>query len=64
MTPKEVIKKLILPKEITEDLAYFCGVLAGDGSIGYRENKKEYCIKCVGNPADEQDYYNILKIIN
>jgi len=60
MTPKEVIKKLILPKEITEDLAYFCGVLAGDGSIGYRENKKEYCIKCVGNPADEQDYYNFL----
>jgi len=60
MTLKERIKNLILPNELNEDLAYFCGVLAGDGSIGYREKKKEYCIKCVGNPKDEQEYYNIL----
>jgi hypothetical protein len=60
MTPKERIKNLVLPDELSEDLAYFCGILAGDGSIGYRENKKEYCIKCVGNPKDEQEYYNIL----
>lgn len=60
LTPKEKIKGIIFPKEITTDLAYFCGVLAGDGSIGYRKKKKEYCIKCVGNPKDEQEYYNIL----
>ncbi|MBM3234109.1 hypothetical protein FJZ19_03370 [Candidatus Pacearchaeota archaeon] len=51
---------MILPNEITPELAYLCGVFAGDGSIGYRENKKEYCIKCVGNPKDEQEYYNEL----
>ena len=60
LTPKERIKDLKLPQQIEGDLAYFCGVLAGDGSIGYREKKKEYCIKCVGNPKDEQEYYNIL----
>lgn len=57
LTPKERLKGLILPKELTEDLAYFCGVLAGDGSIGFRKNKKEYCIKCVGNPKDEKEFY-------
>lgn len=57
LTPKERIKNLILPKKITPQLAYFCGVLAGDGNIGFREKKKEYCIKCVGNPADEIKYY-------
>jgi len=60
LTSKERIKELLFPKEITPELAYFCGVLAGDGSIGYREKKKEYCIKCVGNPTDEQEYYNDL----
>jgi len=60
LTPKERIKGLILPREITKELAYFCGVLAGDGSIGFREKKKEYCIKCVGNPKDEIEYYDIL----
>ncbi len=59
-TPKEKIKNLILPEKPSLELAYFCGVLAGDGSIGYRDSKKEYCIKCVGNPKDEQEYYNSL----
>ena len=26
---------LKIPTEITEDLAYLCGVFAGDGSIGF-----------------------------
>lgn len=60
LTPKERIKKLILPKEISEDLAYFCGVLAGDGSIGFQEKKKDYWIKCVGNPADEKEFYDFI----
>lgn len=59
-TPKEKIKNLQLLNQIDTDLAYFCGVLAGDGSIGYREKKKEYSIKCVGNPKDEIEFYNIL----
>jgi len=60
LTPKERIKNLILPKEITPELAYFCGVLAGDGSIGFQEKKKDYWIRCVGNPKDEQEFYNKL----
>ena len=60
LTPVERIKGLTFPKEIDEDLAYLIGVLAGDGSMGYRENKKEYWIKCVGNPRDEVEYYDIL----
>lgn len=42
---------------INEDLAYLCGVLAGDGSINIRENKYDYEIKCVGNPRDEKEFY-------
>ena len=48
---------IILPQELTKDLAYLCGVLAGDGSIGFREKKYEYSIKCVGNPKDEKSFY-------
>lgn len=58
LTPKERIKGLSLPKEITPDLAYFCGVLAGDGSIRFQEAKKQYEIKCVGNPKDEKEFYD------
>lgn len=57
-TPKEKIKKLILPEALTPDLAYFCGVLAGDGSIRFQKEKMLYQIKCVGNPKDEQEFYN------
>lgn len=60
LTPREKIKGLILPSDMGEDLAYFCGVLAGDGSIGFSEKKKDYWIKCVGNPKDEQEFYNII----
>jgi len=58
LTPKERIKKLTFPSEINKELAYFSGVLAGDGSIGFNENKKQYWIKCVGNPRDEKEFYN------
>jgi len=58
LTPKERIKKLTFPSEINKELAYFCGVLAGDGSIGFQEKKKHYWIKCVGNPRNEKEFYN------
>lgn len=48
---------IVLPSKLTKDLAYLCGVLAGDGSIGFREKKYEYSIKCVGNPKDEKSFY-------
>jgi len=47
-----------LPEEVTEDLAYLCGMFMGDGHLSYRENKKNYSIKCVGNPTDEKDLYD------
>lgn len=58
----DIKRKIILPKKITEDLAYICGVIAGDGSINYRIKKKEYSLKIVGNPKDEKEFYN--KIIS
>jgi len=52
-------KGLVLPTRITEDLAYLCGVLAGDGNINIRKEryKHDYVIKCVGNPKDEKPFY-------
>ncbi|KKQ76846.1 MAG: hypothetical protein UT00_C0030G0001, partial [Parcubacteria group bacterium GW2011_GWA1_38_7] len=43
---------------VTSDLAYLCGVFAGDGSISIRLKKHDYEVKCVGNPLDEKEYYN------
>ena len=51
-------KGLFLPSELTEDLAYICGVLLGDGHLHFREEKKEYSIKCVGHPTDEKEFYD------
>tara|TARA_Y100000310_G_C20665019_1_gene807014 strand:- start:872 stop:1552 length:681 start_codon:yes stop_codon:yes gene_type:complete len=50
-----VLKHVDLPKRITNDLAYLCGVFAGDGSIHY--NKRRGALKVVGNPKDEKEFY-------
>ncbi len=50
-------RKITLPRKITMNLAYLCGILAGDGSMGFRPLKHEYRIKCVGNPKDEKGLY-------
>jgi hypothetical protein len=50
-------KKIKIPK-INTDLAYLCGVLAGDGYIGIRDHKNEYVINCGGNPKDEKEFYD------
>lgn len=55
---KDYIKNLKLPGKLSPKLAYVCGILAGDGSINIRESKKDYLIKCVGNPKDEKEFYN------
>lgn len=44
--------------ELTEELAYLCGFILGDGSINIREEKHDYCIQAVGNPRDEKEYYD------
>lgn len=57
-----MLNKIETPKILTDDLAYLCGVLAGDGSISFRESKGTYQLKCVGNPKNEKlFYFNILR---
>ncbi|MBD3355290.1 hypothetical protein GF361_04880 [Candidatus Woesearchaeota archaeon] len=58
LSKKDKAKGLKIPKKINQDLAYLIGVFAGDGSLGYRPNKYEYSLKCVGNPKDEKEFYN------
>jgi hypothetical protein len=60
LSRKDYIKGLKLPEETSADLAYLCGVLAGDGNIYVREEKYDYAIKCVGNPKDEQEFYYVV----
>jgi len=52
------LKQIKLPSLKNEDLAYLCGVLAGDGSIYVNYKKYDYAIKCVGNPIKERGFYN------
>ncbi len=51
-------REIILPSEVTEDLAYLCGILAGDGYIApLTDIKHKYTIICCGNPKDEKEFY-------
>ncbi len=54
----DIKRGIKLPEKVTPELAYLSGVLMGDGSMGYRENKYEYWLKCAGNPKDEKEYYD------
>ncbi|MBI3190725.1 hypothetical protein HYZ41_03405 [archaeon] len=54
------MRRISIPSKLTCDLAYICGVLAGDGSINIRPNKYDYAVKCVGNPKDEKEFYDII----
>lgn len=58
LNKKDIKKGLKIPVIINKELAYLCGVLAGDGSIQVRNQKHEYSIKCVGNPKDEKKFYH------
>ena len=57
----DAAKGLKLPNTNSPELAYLCGILTGDGSIFERKDKKDYVLKCVGNPKDEQElYYQVI----
>ena len=58
MFPKNMKQGLMLPIESSEDLAYFCGLLAGDGNIGIRPKKNDYYVRLDGNPADEKEFFH------
>ena len=51
-------KGLKLPNTLSLELAYLCGIIVGDGSIFQRSDKKDYCLKVVGNPKDERELYH------
>src|SRR3989344_2472652 len=54
-------RKIKLPHEIIPDLAYLCGILAGDGHISKDYGgKSRNRISCGGNPKDEKPFYNII----
>jgi len=57
LSRKDKIKGLKIPENVSPELAYLCGVLAGDGSICYRKSKNEYSVYCSGNPKDEKSFY-------
>jgi len=57
LSNKDKEKGLVLPSKLSSELAYLSGVLAGDGNIFVRSDKKDYRIKCVGNPKDEKEFY-------
>jgi intein/homing endonuclease len=57
LSGKDISKRLTFPKRVSDDLAYLCGILAGDGNIYIREYKYDYTLTCVGNPADEIMFY-------
>lgn len=52
------MKSLVLPEHPSPELAYFCGLLAGDGHIAIRRDKSDYLVFCAGNPADEKEFYD------
>lgn len=54
---KDKLKGMKIPEKESANLAYLCGIFAGDGSINIREHKKDYYLKCVGNPYDETELY-------
>ena len=58
LSQKDRSRGMKLPKILESNLAYLCGILTGDGSIYQRKQKKDYIIKCVGNPKNEIPFYN------
>ena len=62
----DIKRGIKLPKEITPELAYFCGLMAGDGHVSNGTIKHKYNITCSGNPADEKEFYDnqVKKLLN
>lgn len=50
---------ITIPK-LSEELAYLCGVIAGDGCISIRESRHDYAINCAGNAKDEREFYDTI----
>ena len=57
----DIKEKRILPKEPSEKLAEFIGILAGDGHVGYHEKSNDYLITISSNAKDELKYLRYAK---
>jgi len=49
---------VILPEQLNENLAYFCGFLVGDGHIQFDKINKKYQITICGNPNNEKEFFD------
>lgn len=57
----DIKRGIKIPNKITQDVAYLCGVLAGDGHISKEDVKSiKYRVICGGNPKDEKEFYDIM----
>lgn len=55
----DVKRNFKVPEILDGDLAYLCGVMAGDGHLGNgRSFGDKYEINCGGNPSDEIEFYD------
>jgi len=67
LSKNDIRRGIKIPKKISKDVAYFCGIMAGDGHISnFKDVKHRYNLYCGGNPKDEVKFYdsilsNILK---
>ena len=55
----DIKRGIKLPNKVTSDLAYFCGLMAGDGHINTYSQKTKNEVTCSGNPNDEKEFYDI-----
>jgi len=53
-------KNIIIPREITKELAELCGIIAGDGHITYYKKNGDYKVEISGNHK-ELEYFNYIK---
>jgi hypothetical protein len=58
----DIKKGLRFPDFLSEDLAYLCGILSGDGCISINYKKGVYVIILVGNPKSEIEFYDYIII--
>lgn len=56
-------QKLILPQELSEDLAEETGIHIGDGSMGFYKsgNKNHWCYTFCCHEIDDKEYYGYVK---
>ena len=56
----DIRKGLKFPDTLSEDLAYLCGVLSGDGCISINPKKGNYAISLYGNPKSDIEFYDYM----